>query len=398
MRIISVSRLSPGMRLARTIYSQDGGRRRPLLAEGVVIAPAMIAALARARVGAVYVDDAASEGITPSSILPPDVREGAVREVAAVLAEVAARGPSTRVDGARIERMKDVVAGVLAAIRESGGLASSLADLGGHDRYTLEHSVNVMTLGLAVGEAAHRRLGWTDWTGRTRHDALDERLVKLGVGLLLHDIGKMVVPPEILNKPGRLTDDEMAIMREHPIAGVQLIDADALSPITRAVIVGHHERWDGSGYPYGRSGAEIHPHALVAGIVDVYDAVSSTRVYRAGRPAHVAWEMLVAMADRGFPRDLIRVFADVVVPYPEGTCVLLSDGTRALVVSNSPGCGSRPRVRVVADAAGAPLSPWEGDLAGVPELSIVRALPDIAADAGVPAPADAVGAETGDGR
>lgn len=370
MRIVPVSRLAPGMCLAKTVYSQNGGHRQPLLAEGVTLTGAMPAALARAGVGAVYIDDAISEGITPVSVLPFEIRERAVQEVTEVFAELSRSGPTTRIGAARIERLNAVVSQVMGAIRDSGGMASSLADLGGFDRYTLEHSVNVMTLGLAVGEAAHRRLGWVDWSGRRRHDELDERLTKLGVGLLLHDIGKMVVPAEILRKPGPLTAEETAIVREHPQAGVEMIDREALSSLSRVVILGHHERCDGSGYPHGLIGDEIHPHARVAGVVDVYDALTSTRAYRPARPPHLAWEMVVSMAGSGFPVDLVRVFAETVVPYAEGAAVELSDGRRALVAHNSPGCGSRPLVRVISDAAGRAVDPYEIDLAHTPELAI----------------------------
>ena len=370
MRIVSVSRLAPGMRLAKTVYSQTGGYRQPLLAAGVTLTAAMPGALARAGVGAVYIDDALSEGITPATVLPLEIRERAVQEVTEVFAELSRHGPTARIGAERIERLNEVVGQVIRAIRSSGGMASSLADLGGFDRYTLEHSVNVMTLGVAVGEAAHRRFGWTDWTGELRYDALDERLTRLGVGLLLHDIGKMVVPPEILRKPGPLTEEEMAIVREHPLAGVEMVDREALSALTKVVILGHHERHDGSGYPYGHSGSQVHPHALVAGVVDVYDAITSTRSYRPARPPHVAWEMIVAMAGTQFPVDLVRVFAETVVPYAEGVCVVLNDGRRAVVVRNSPGCGSRPVVRVVTDEVGDPCSPNEVDLARTPELSI----------------------------
>jgi HD-GYP domain-containing protein (c-di-GMP phosphodiesterase class II) len=362
------------MRLAKTVYSQTGGHRQPLLTAGVTLGVAMPEALSRAGVGAVYIDDALSEGITPVTVLPLEIRERALQEVTEVFGDLSRQGPTTRIGAERIERLNAVVAQVMGAIRNSGGMASSLADLGGFDRYTLEYSVNVMTLGLAVGEAAHRRLGWIDWTGQRRHDALDERLTKLGVGLLLHDIGKLVVPPDILRKPGALTDDEMAIVREHPVAGVQMIEREALSALTKVVILGHHERHDGSGYPYGHAGSRIHPHALVGGIVDVYDALTSTRSYRPARPPHVAWEMVVSMAGRGFPVDLVRVFAETVVPYAEGAYVALSDGRRAVVSANSPGCGSRPVVRVVSDEAGDPVEPYEIDLAGTPEVSIGHAL------------------------
>jgi HD-GYP domain-containing protein (c-di-GMP phosphodiesterase class II) len=396
LRIVSVARLVPGMRLAKPVFSQSGGHRYPLLAEGVVIGESMPAALERAGVGAVYIEDAASEGITPQAVLPPEVREEVLHEVSVVFDVATRHGPGARISSEELVRLQAMVPKVIAAIRSSGGLASSLAGLNGFDHYTLEHSVNVMTLGLAVGDAVLRRMGWNDWKGRERHDSIDQRLTYLGMGLLLHDIGKMIVPVEILHKPGPLTDEEMAIVREHPVAGVQMIDGEVLPASSKVVILGHHERYDGSGYPYGQKGDEIHIHAQVAGIVDVYDAVSSTRVYSARRPAHVVWEMIVGMANQAFARELVRVFAETVVPYSEGVTVLLSDGRRAIVAKNTPGAGSRPLVRVITDEAGAPVRPFEVDLARTPDLSIRDSLLDMEY-AAAEAERELLGAATGSG-
>ncbi|HMM49812.1 MAG TPA: HD-GYP domain-containing protein [Miltoncostaeaceae bacterium] len=377
MRVVAVDRLTPGMRLGRAVFSHVEGHRHPLLAEGMAIGPGMPAALKRAGVGAVYIDDDLSEGIAPLALLPPEVREEAIGEVTRVFDHGLCDRQTVRVGSQQLERIQSTVTNVLAAIRASGGIASSLAGLQSFDQYTLEHSVNVMTLGLAVGDVVMRTDGWSDWRGTQRRDSRDERLTALGVGLLLHDIGKMAVPADILNKPGRLTDEEMAIMREHPTVGVQMVDGESLSALSRSVILSHHERHDGSGYPAGLRGDAIHLHARVAGIVDVYDAMSSTRVYSAARPAHIAWEMVIGMAGQGFALPIVRAFAEAIVPYAEGLTVQLSDGSQAIVARNSPGRGSRPVVRVITDPLGRRITPHEIDLADHADLAIETGVGDV---------------------
>lgn len=378
MRIVSVSHLVPGMRLARSVHPRFDGIRAPLLVGGTRIGPGIPEALRRAGIRAIYIEDGPGEGIEPTTVLPPEVREEAIGEVTRVFDRALTESETVVVDQREIERLHGVVDRVLGAIRGSGGLASSLAGLQGYDHYTLEHSVNVMTFGLAIGEVALAQRRESD-ARPAPGDGGRGDLIDLGLGLLLHDIGKMAVPTAILNKPGRLTDREMAIMREHPATGVRMVDGESLSSASRAVILSHHERHDGSGYPEGLVGDDIPPSARIAAIADVYDAISSDRPYCAGRPAHVAWEMVVEMVDRGFPRSTVQAFAQVVMPYPEGTGVRLNDGREAIVVRNVPGHGSRPVIRLVTDEEGEPIVPQEMDLADHADLAIAAPLDDLGA-------------------
>ena len=109
-------------------------------------------------------------------------------------------------------------------------------------------------LGLLLARRAWQTEGWVDYRGERRRDRIGGRMRKLGLGLLIHDVGKLATPPEILNKPGGLTDQEMEVMREHPEAGRHLLRNAGLSPLTMQVISAHHERPDGLGYPLGLAG------------------------------------------------------------------------------------------------------------------------------------------------
>ena len=375
------------MRLGRPVFSCSAGVRLPLLQPGAVITQQVRAGLERAGVFAVYVDDTLSEGITPVEPISAQVRDRAMRSLEDTFTLVATTGTSTRIPAEQIERLDAVVKAILRDLGSRKEAVSSLIDLNAFDAHTLGHSLNVCVLGLMIGDEVLRRHGWRDGRGEIRRGGIDERLEKLGTGLLLHDLGKILIPAEILRKPGRLTADEMELVREHPKAGLDLIENGTFSSLSKVAVIGHHERLDGRGYPYGRSD-DLHPHAQIAGIADVYDAVSSMRVYQARRPTHEAWELIMSLAGTAFPLELVQVFKETVAPYPEGVAVQLSDGRRGIVAGVSRDHVTRPTVRVTHDEGGAPLTPFELDLFEAQDVVITDTLQDLVgpSDAAPPIP------------
>jgi HD-GYP domain-containing protein (c-di-GMP phosphodiesterase class II) len=371
------------MRLGRPVYSCSGGARLPLLQPDALVTDRVRQGLERAGVFAVYVEDAVSEGISPTETISPELRDRAVRELGSTFTSIAATGRSTRIHGEQVERLGDVVQALLRELRQSGHMVSALMDLQAFDAHTLGHSLNVCVLGLMLGDEALRRHGWTDGRGNVRRDGIEGRLEKLGLGLLLHDVGKLLIPAEILQKPGRLTEDEMDLVREHPQAGLDLIEEGAFSSLSRVAVIGHHERLDGRGYPNGR-GEDLHSHAQIAGIADVYDAVSSMRVYQARRPTHEAWELVLSLAGTAFPLELVRIFTHTVAPYPEGVAVRLSDGRRGLVAGVSRAHINRPTIRVTHDPGGAAVTPYEVELAKEWDVVISDTLQDLEGPADAP--------------
>jgi HD-GYP domain-containing protein (c-di-GMP phosphodiesterase class II) len=376
VRIVAVSRLRPGMRLGRPVYSCSSGVRLPLLQPDALVTEQVRRGLERAGVFAVYVEDGLSEGINPTEAIPAELRDRAVRELGSTFSAIATDGRSTRIPGEQIERLGGVVQAVLRELRQSGHMVSALMDLQAFDAHTLGHSLNVCVIGLMIADESLRRHGWQDGRGNVRRDGIEDRLEKLGLGLLLHDVGKLLIPSEILHKPGRLTDDEMEMVREHPRAGLDLIEEGAFSSLSKVAVIGHHERIDGRGYPFGR-GDDLHPHAQIAGMADVYDAVSSMRVYQARRPTHEAWELVMSLAGTAFPIELVTVFKHAVAPYPEGVAVRLSDGRRGLVSRVSREHISRPRIRVTHDPAGGAVTPYEIELFTERDVTILDTLQDL---------------------
>ena len=175
----------------------------------------------------------------------------------------------------------------------------------------------------------------------------------LGMGLLLHDVGKLALPTSITGKRDELTAEEWELMRSHPRLGLELLRGDDFSPLVKAVVLRHHERWDGTGYPDGKRGLEIHEMARIAAVADVYDAVTSERNYAPAKPAHEGVRAILEGSGTQFDPDVVDIFSRLVAPFPPGVELRLSDGRRAVVVSVPEEALDRPLVRVI-EGPGAP--------------------------------------------
>jgi HD-GYP domain-containing protein (c-di-GMP phosphodiesterase class II) len=249
-----------------------------------------------------------------------------------------------------VDSLAEVVSAMVVDLLESPDAALALDDLSSFDSYTHRHSIQVTVLGLLIARRGWSTEGWVDYRGRRRYDRLEDRLRKLGLGLLVHDVGKLAVPPEVLNKPGRLTDAEMAVMKTHPEAGAELLRSADLSPLAVSVVRDHHERLDGSGYPDGIDGAKIQEFPRIAAVADVYDAVTSERVYKPAAPPHVGVAVIRNGSGDQFCPNVVRHFRAVVMPYPVGHEIMLPDGRTGVVAFADAADPDRPTVRVMGPA------------------------------------------------
>ena len=371
MRYVPVHQLRVGDRLGRDVYGL--GDALPLLRAGVRVSNSYQHSLARAGIGAVWIDDGFSEGIEPLEVL----EEHTKRRASAAIREAFRDASKTVTDGGTlssfaIQEMQDVAELIVGDITRSVHTALALNDLAHADGYTLKHSLAVTTLGLSLGLRVMRKYGWIDAHGERRFDGIDDRLGTLGVGLLLHDIGKLSVPGEILRKAGPLTDDEWQAVRAHPTLGYQILrKADGISPLARAVVRSHHERWNGTGYPDGQAGQQIHQFARIAAVADVFDALTSDRYYRRALALHEGYDYVVSRSGFDFDPEVVDVFQSFVAPFPPGTPVVLSDGFCGVVVEAKQHAVKTPIVRIIVDPAGATVTPREIDLSQMPGLTIV---------------------------
>jgi HD-GYP domain-containing protein (c-di-GMP phosphodiesterase class II) len=347
MRLVSITDLPEDARLARDILT--GRDAAPLLRAGVALSARFIDHLTRAGVQAVWVEDQVSQGIDPETAISDQTRAAATRALLALHDEARQASFAGRpLDQEATDDLSEVVDAILLEIEDSDGKALVLADLCGPDAYTIQHSIDVAALGLLIGRRLIIEHGWLDYKGERQDDRHEERLFRLGMGLLLSDIGKLAIPEPILNKPGKLLDDEWEIVRNHPKAGVKLIrDTGAWCPLVQACVLRHHERWDGTGYPEGKLGAEIHEMARIAAVADTFDAITSERPYAPAKPAHAGVQAVRAGAGTQFDPVICEVFARRVAPFPPGIEVQLVDGRRAIVVSVPEYAMDRPVVRVI---------------------------------------------------
>ena len=161
---------------------------------------------------------------------------------------------------------------------------------------------------------------------------------------LLHDLGKSEIPNEILNKPGRLTDEEFAVIKKHPIYGYNLIkDKTELSPEILLGVLQHHEKINGKGYPMGVTDNKLTPFARLLSIADIYDALVTERPYKKGFTPRDSVEMIMAMTGE-LDIKFIKVFMESVILYPVDSYVKLSNGELGKVVENVVGYPTRPKV------------------------------------------------------
>jgi HD-GYP domain-containing protein (c-di-GMP phosphodiesterase class II) len=301
----------------------------------VTLSGSYVSRLRGMGINTVWIDDDLSRGIEPLPPLDPEERnaaEAAVSESFDRTARTLSTG-GTAMPQRDLEQLTDTVTRIAASLAKVPEAALALGDLASADAYTHRHSVQVAVIGMLIARRHWYRDGWRDWMERPRYDGIEARLTKLGIGLILHDIGKLAIPPAILNKPSRLTDEEFAQIQLHPEAGVDLLRASNPSPLVVATVRDHHERLDGSGYPGGRTIESIHEFARIAAIADVFDAVSSERPYKNAAPPHVAVNVIAegVLAGSLDPR-VASAFRRVCLPYPIGTDVVV-DGECLGVVS-----------------------------------------------------------------
>jgi putative nucleotidyltransferase with HDIG domain len=238
---------------------------------------------------------------------------------------------------------KQAVENIVDSITRNREALVCLTQLKNRDEYTSIHSMNVCILCIAFG----RYLGLRG-----------EQLQFLGVGALLHDIGKMRVPLEILNKPGKLTDDEFAIMKNHVVYAADILEeTPGFSPRSMKVVTEHHERFTGGGYPRGLGGDNISMPGQLAAIVDVYDAITSDRVYRNHLHPHEAIKRMYEWSARDFNKGLLERFIKCIGIYPLGSLVQINHADLGIVVSSNEGNALKPAVMLVLDEQGRPHDP-----------------------------------------
>lgn len=294
-------------------------------------------------------------------MLDPELARRAIDQVDEVYSVISEHGQSKE--------------GIEILSREAGRLAHNvvkspqillcLGKVKDSDEYTFVHSLNVALLSGYL--ASILRPG-------------DEELVRvMTFGGLLHDLGKALVPQEILNKPGKLTDEEYGVMKTHAIQGTVTAVASGVSDgRILSVVRNHHERWEGDGYPDGLRGNRISFQARIAAVADVFDALTSKRVYKDPIKSREAVSMIMESSGSSFDAAIVRALLVTVGLYPPGSIVELSDGSMGIVTGVRHKDLLRPQVLISADFRGRrPDPPMIVDLSLGNDLYITRSLEDM---------------------
>ena len=227
-----------------------------------------------------------------SKDMPPENKAAVMKESSLVLMNRLLEEPSAE----NIKAAKQGIFEMVDCIISDDITSRCLIDITSHDLYTYTHCVNVGFLALTLSKGMFK--------GSIVHN-----MRELGAGFFLHDLGKVSIDPAIINKPGRLNEEEMEIIRRHPTEGARILaKSQQLSDEANIIVMQHHEREDGSGYPQHLKGKQIHIYARICAIADVYDALTSERSYKEKLPPMKALELMRDEMIHHFQRDLFEKF------------------------------------------------------------------------------------------
>lgn len=304
MRYISLDKITDDMVLAQNIKDEYG---RVLITKGSKLSVHKRIKLKNFEINGVYIDDSWSADI----FIQPTVDEALANRSVRALKEM------------NLDEIENCASAIVDKLMEADDYIHDMETIKAYDENTLEHCINVavsaVTLGIGMGYNFYR-------------------LKNLAVGSMLHDVGKQLVPIDIINKKGRLTDEEMAIVRKHPDYGYSILSKDInVYSSTREIVHQHHENWDGSGYPRGLLEEQIYELAMVTHICDVYDALISKRSYKEAFSFQTAINIIKDGNNSMFRPDVTDAFFKYVPIYHKGSEVELSNGARALVFKNNRG-------------------------------------------------------------
>ncbi len=335
MRFVPANCIREGMILGQTLYGPNG---ELLLRAGTVIKDAYIDKIKSYGYNGTYIDDDLTKDIEIQEIISAELKNRTVNALKNVFIQIESKGNNSAQNNRTLKTMKSLVENIFNEISEHKNFMVNVIDIKIFDDYTFFHSTNVTVLSLVLGLAL----------GLKKRALLD-----LGTAALFHDIGKVFISKNILNKNGPLTADEFDEIKCHSSNGyAHLKDVLAISPKSYVGVLQHHEKFDGLGYPHGLVGKDISLFGRIIAIADVYDALTSDRPYRKGLLPSEAMEFIMGNGGVQFDHDLVKVFAQKIAPYPIGTYVHLSDGREGFVVDNYAECCLRPRIKIVKDSTG----------------------------------------------
>lgn len=284
MRFVPINSVKEGSLLAKTIFDKEG---RILLAEGIKLTESLLKRVKANNIYSLYIHDEYSQNEI-EDIIKPELRQRSIKLIKETFSNFTngvspnsyiSKKQAVAIKYEYTQSINQVVKLILDEVLSKKNIFVSLVDIKSMDNYTYEHSVNVTILSLIIGIELNLNR---------------DQLFDLAVGAMLHDLGKTLVPIEILSKTGVLQANEYEMVKSHTTKGYEFLkDNIDISGIARMIVLQHHERIDGKGYPLEIKGSEINNHAKIVTIADVYDALTSDRPFRRAMSPNEALEYLM---------------------------------------------------------------------------------------------------------
>ena len=326
MRKVHVDKARIGTKLARDVFGSEGG---VLLSEGTTLKESYLEKLKQYRISEIFIKDDISDGIKILDVVHEKTREDAKKLIKSMMENY------NFSNDLEVQKVKGAINKIIEELLDNSDILDNLSNIRAVDDYTFEHSVNVCILSLITGIG----LGY------------DKTLLRnLGTGAMLHDIGKLRIPKEILQKPSQLTVEEFEEIKRHTVYGYEILKkSNKVNIISSYIAFGHHERFDGTGYPLQLKGDNIQQCARIVAVADVYDALTSDRVYRKKLKPHEVFEYITSLGTHHFDQKVVNSFVKYVSVYPLGSGVLLNTRERGIVVRANMELPTRPVIRVIYD-------------------------------------------------
>ena len=326
MVFINSDLLASGMCMARDLNFYDPTTKMAVcIRRGQKLTDVSITKIKAAGINGAYIDNIHSEVRVASSI-NNEIKNDAINNLQSLSDNFI--DSSKGVQHRDIEEIGGTTTKLIDALADKKDILVNIADIKMYDDYTFHHSLSVAIMSIAIG----MEMGLNK-----------AQLYELGLAGLLHDIGKVSVPIEIINKKGRLTDEEFAIVKMHPVHAANHLRERKLVPENCYLgIIAHHERWDGNGYPFKLSGERIPFYARILAVADVYDALTSNRPYRIPSPPNEALEFIMGGTGTHFDERVVHSFLRKVAPFPIGSHIKLSNNEAGTVIKNYPDQPLRP--------------------------------------------------------
>lgn len=327
MRYVPAVCLREGMIVGKKLYGPNG---RVLISENTKLKQSYIDKIIKIGFSGVYISDDISSDIEISSVIDENLRIKAIQTIKKLHVQSIS---TEKIPNKHLYDSKYLIENIVDDILNNNNILVNMIDIKVFDDYTYFHSVNVAVLSIVLGVS----LGLSK-----------SELYKLGLGALFHDIGKVFIKKEILNKKGRLTKTEFAEIKKHSFYGYEYLKRNLNIPTTSYLAaLQHHEKFDGTGYPDNKKGSKISLFGRIVAISDVYDALTSERPYRNPMLPSEAIEYIMANGDIMFDSELVKIFVTKIAPYPIGMCVELSNGMKGIVYENYEDAIIRPKIKVI---------------------------------------------------